>query len=280
MFWPQIFNSGLVIYVPGRDAPGWGACGRATGAIFGKDRLMTTKTLSRPRHVAIVMDGNGRWAEQRGFARSVGHRRGVERVREVVRAAPGHGIEVLTLFAFSTENWRRPEYEIRVLMGLLRMFIVREVDELDGMGVRVRFIGQRHRLPADLQRLMGQMETRTAGNSRLVLQIAISYGARAEIAEAVRSLAARAVAGELSAEAIDEQSISAALWTGGLPDPDLVIRTSGEMRVSNFLLWQAAYAEYAFVPACWPDFDAELFAETLAGFGLRERRFGALGQKA
>lgn len=222
------------------------------------------------------MDGNGRWAQNRGRPRSFGHFRGAERVRDIVRAAPGLGITTLTLFAFSTENWRRPDYEVKVLMSLFRRYIVREVDELDRMAVRVRFLGERGRLPKDLQRMMGQTEERTAGNDGLTLQIALSYGARAEITRAVRTLAAEVAAGRLDAEAIDEAAISGALDTGGVADPDLVIRTSGEYRISNFLLWQAAYAEFAFVPECWPDFTPERLAEVLAGFGNRERRFGAV----
>ena len=238
---------------------------------------MTTE--NTPRHVAIIMDGNGRWAVNRGRPRTFGHHRGVERVREVVRAAPDLGIGVLTLFAFSTENWRRPDYEVRVLMSLFRRYIVREVDELDQEGVRVRFIGQRERLPANLRRLMGMMEERTAGNTRLVLQVAISYGARTEITDTVRRLAADAAAGRIAPDEIDEAAVSAALWTGGVPDPDLVIRTSGEQRISNFLLWQSAYAEYAFVEECWPDFTPEHLARIVADFGQRERRYGAVAAR-
>ncbi|MEM7191087.1 MAG: isoprenyl transferase [Pseudomonadota bacterium] len=228
------------------------------------------------RHVAIIMDGNGRWAVDRGRPRTYGHHRGAERVREIVRAAPDLGIEVLTLFAFSTENWRRPNYEVKVLMGLFRRYIVREVDELDASDVQVRFIGQRDRLPKDLQRLMAQMEERTAGNTRMVLQMAISYGARAEITDGIQSLARQVAGGTLSPDDIDDEAISGAMWTAGLPDPDLVIRTSGEHRISNFLLWQAAYAEFAFVDERWPDFTPEQLAEIVSGFGRRERRFGAI----
>jgi len=227
-----------------------------------------------PRHVAIIMDGNGRWAVNRGMPRTAGHHRGVERVREIVRHAGDIGLEVLTLFAFSTENWNRPHYEVAVLMALFRRYVVREVEELDASGVRVRFIGERERLPRDLQRLMGQMEARTAENTGLTLQLAISYGGRAEIARAARQIAEDVAAGRLAPEAVDQAALTARLWTGGLPDPDLVVRTSGEMRVSNFLLWQAAYAEYAFVEECWPDFSAEQFDAILAAFSSRDRRFG------
>ncbi|MEM1277094.1 MAG: isoprenyl transferase [Pseudomonadota bacterium] len=229
-----------------------------------------------PAHVAIIMDGNGRWAQNRGRPRTFGHQRGVERVREIVRACPDLGVSTLTLFAFSSENWKRPGYEVSVLMQLFRRYIVREVDELDSMDVRVRFIGNRARLPRDLQRLMGQMEERTAQNARLTLQIAVSYGSRDEITRAVQSLAQQAADGQIAAQDIDEEAISGALFSGGLPDPDLVIRTSGEMRISNFLLWQIAYAEFAFVEECWPDFSPELFARVLASYGTRERRFGKI----
>ena len=229
-----------------------------------------------PAHVAIIMDGNGRWAERLGQARTFGHHRGVERVREIVKAAPRLGVETLTLFAFSSENWNRPKYEVTVLMSLFRRYIVREVDELDSVGARVRFIGNRSRLPMDLQRLMGQMEERTADNDAITLQVAISYGAREELTNAVRAIAAQAVAGEISVEDIAEETVSGALFTAGIDDPDLVIRTSGEMRISNFLLWQIAYAEFAFVAECWPEFTAEKFEEVLASYGARERRFGKI----
>ncbi|GMG83655.1 polyprenyl diphosphate synthase [Paralimibaculum aggregatum] len=229
---------------------------------------------SRARHVAIIMDGNGRWAVRRGFARTAGHHRGVERVREIVQAAPGLGVETLTLYAFSTENWHRPGYEVAVLMALFRRYILREVGEIDAQNVRVRFLGERERLPRDLQRLMTQMEERTAGNTGLLLQPAISYGGRSEILRAARQLAAEAAAGSRDPAAITEEDMAAALYTGGTADPDLVIRTSGETRISNFLLWQAAYAEFAFVEECWPDFTAEQFARLLAEFAGRDRRFG------
>jgi undecaprenyl diphosphate synthase len=237
---------------------------------------MTRDTPRTPRHVAIIMDGNGRWAVDRGRPRTYGHHRGAERVREIVTAAPRLGIEVLTLFAFSTENWRRPEYEIKVLMGLFRRYAVREIDELDAANVRVRFIGQRERMPADLQRVMAQLEARTAGNTALTIQVALSYGARAELVQAAQKLAGEVAAGRLAPGEIDEAALSGALDTAGIPDPDLVIRTSGECRVSNFLLWQSAYAEYAFVDECWPDFTAEKLAELVAAYARRERRFGAV----
>lgn len=240
---------------------------------------MTPEAGLPPRHVAIIMDGNGRWAVERGHARTYGHHRGAERVRELVRMAPDIGIEVMTLFAFSTENWNRPDYEVRVLMGLFRRYIAREVDGLDAEGVRVRFIGQRDRLPRNLQNLMNMMEERTAGNTRMVLQLAISYGSRVEITEGVRALARDVAEGRLAPEDIDEAAISASLWTGGVADPDLVIRTSGELRVSNFLLWQSAYAEYAFVDECWPDFSPERLTELVEAFARRDRRFGKIAAR-
>ena len=240
---------------------------------------MQNDTATAPRHVAIIMDGNGRWAVERGRPRTFGHHRGAERVRELVRMAPDIGIEVLTLFAFSTENWNRPDYEVKVLMSLFRRYIAREVDGLDAEGVRVRFIGDRSRLPRNLQNLMGMMEARTAENTRMVLQLALSYGSRAEMTQAVQRLAAEVAEGRRKPEEIDEAAISGALWTGGQPDPDLVIRTSGEHRISNFLLWQSAYAEYAFVDECWPDFTPERLSQLVSSFGRRERRFGKVSAR-
>ena len=230
-----------------------------------------------PRHVAIIMDGNGRWAERRGQPRTVGHHRGVDRVREIIRAAPNLGVEILTLFAFSTENWRRPNYEVSVLMRLFKRYIIREVDDLDQERVRVRFIGEREGLPGDLQRVMAQMEERTRGNDKLVLQIAINYGGRMELVRAARQLAADVGAGKIDAGEIDEDTFADALYTAGVPDPDLVLRTSGEQRLSNFLPWQAAYSELVFVEQCWPDFTAEAFAQVIDRFASRERRFGTIG---
>ena len=240
---------------------------------------MSNEIRPMPRHVAVIMDGNGRWAVERGRPRTFGHHRGAERVREIVRAASDMGIGVLTIFAFSTENWRRPNYEVRVLMSLFRRYIVREVDDLDADNVRVRFIGMRDRLPRNLRQLMSMMEDRTAENTGMVLQIAISYGARAEITLGVQKLAKAVASGEIEPGDIDEESISASLFTAGLPDPDLVIRTSGEQRVSNFLLWQAAYAEFVFVDECWPDFSPELLHRVIENYGNRERRYGAVTAK-
>ena len=240
---------------------------------------MVESIVDAPHHVAIIMDGNGRWATNRGHARTFGHHRGAERVREIVDIAPDLGIKVLTLFAFSTENFRRPGYEVRVIMSLFRRYIAREVDGLDAEGVQVRFIGDRSRLPQNLQNLMGMMETRTAGNSRMILQLAISYGARTEITDAMRALAEEVAAGRLDPADITEETVGSRLYTGDVADPDLGIRTSGEQRISNFLLWQSAYAEYAFVDECWPDFTPERLAELCNTFGKRERRFGAVAAR-
>lgn len=222
-------------------------------------------------HVAIIMDGNGRWASQRGWPRLVGHRRGAERVRQIVRACPGLGVRWLTVYAFSTENWKRSTEEVLGLMAIFSRYIQREADKLAEEGVRVRFIGDRSRLDQKLQRLMAGIETRTEGNARLNLTVAINYGGRDDILRAVRRLAAQGG----NPAALTEADVSAALDTAQLPDPDLVIRTSGETRVSNFLLWQAAYAEYEFTPTLWPDFTPEELARILDRFSGRERRFGA-----
>ena len=231
---------------------------------------------SAPGHVAIIMDGNGRWATLRGMPRLVGHRRGAERVRAIVAAAPDLGIRWLTLYAFSTENWKRSTEEVIGLMRLFARYIERETDRLAARGVRVRFIGDRSRLEPRLQDLMARIESRTSGNAVLNLTIAVNYGGRDEILRAARRLAARAVAGGIDSAAITADDVAGALDTAGLPDPDLVIRTSGEFRVSNFLPWQAAYAEYEFSPVLWPDFLPSHLAEIMARFGARERRFGAV----
>lgn len=235
---------------------------------------MTERLIAR--HVAIIMDGNGRWAARRGLSRLEGHRRGVEALRGVVEACPDFGIEFLTVYAFSTENWRRPSFEVDGLMTLFRRYLHREVAELAEKGVRLRFIGDRTRLAADIQAMMAGVEQRTAGGARLTVVIAVNYGGRADVAAATRRLAAEVARGERRAEDIDERAIAAALSTFDLPDPDLVIRTSGEQRLSNFLLWQAAYAELVFAPELWPDFDRAALERALGAFGARERRFGAV----
>lgn len=229
-----------------------------------------------PRHVAIIMDGNGRWAKARRLPRIAGHKQGVDAVRRVSRAARELGIEVLTLYAFSSENWRRPEEEVRDLMGLLRHFLNHELKELVAENVRLRVIGDYRALSGDLVTLIDNAIDRTATNSGSTLVIALNYGAQAEIVAAARRLAAAAAAGGLIPDAIDEAMFDTALTTHGLPPLDLLIRTSGEQRLSNFLLWQAAYAELLFVETLWPDFDGAALADALAQFGKRQRRFGGL----
>jgi len=227
-----------------------------------------------PRHVAIIMDGNGRWAKARGMPRAAGHRQGAEAARKVLRAAGEAGVECLTLYAFSSENWRRPEDEINDLMGLLRLYISRELDSLHKEGIRLKIIGDHGAFEPATARMVDQAVERTAGNTRMTLAIALNYGSRNEIVNAARSLASRAAAGEIQPDAIDEAMVERALDTADLPPLDLLIRTSGEQRLSNFLLWQSAYAELLFVDALWPDFDGEALAAALSEFSRRERRFG------
>ncbi|MFT3689967.1 MAG: polyprenyl diphosphate synthase [Paenirhodobacter sp.] len=229
-------------------------------------------------HVAIIMDGNGRWAKNRGWPRLVGHRRGAERVKEIVRACPDMGVRWLTVYAFSTENWKRSTEEVLGLMGIFARYIEKEADGLSAEGVRLRFIGARERLDPKLQALMVGIEERTASNTRLNFNVAINYGGRDELRRAFIRCAQDVAEGRLSPDAINDAAISARLDTAGMPDPDLVIRTSGESRTSNFLPWQAAYAEYEFTPTLWPDFTPEEMARILSCFGMRERRFG--GAKA
>ena len=229
-----------------------------------------------PRHVAIIMDGNGRWAKARRLPRVAGHRKGAEAVRKTIRAAVEQGVEVLTLYAFSSENWRRPAGEVADLMGLLRHYILAELDELAGNGVRLRIIGDYSRFDPDIVALIDQACARTSDNDRLTLVVALNYGAQDEIVRAARALA-RAVRDEgADPEAIDIPAIEGELDTAGLPPLDLLIRTSGEQRLSNFLLWQAAYAELVFVDTLWPDFDAAALAGAIETFARRERRFGGL----
>ena len=228
-----------------------------------------------PRHVAIIMDGNGRWAKQRHLPRLAGHRAGVEAVRRVTRAARAMGIEALTLYAFSSENWRRPEEEVSDLMGLLRLFIRSDLAELARENVRLRVIGDYHRFSPDLIALVDDAIARTANNTGPILAIALNYGAQAELAAAARRLAGRVLEG-LPPEQIDEAAIEAELDTRDLPPLDLLIRSSGEQRLSNFLLWQAAYAELLFVDTLWPDFDGDALADAVAQFGRRQRRYGGL----
>jgi undecaprenyl diphosphate synthase len=226
------------------------------------------------------MDGNGRWAQMRGLPRQEGHRRGLEALRAAVRNAGDLGVRILTLYSFSTENWRRPATEVSFLLGLLKRFVEKDLGELHAAGVRVRIIGGRDDLAPDLRRLVEHAETLTRDNDRMTLVVAFNYGSRDELVRAARRLAAEAAAGRLDPAAIDEATLSARLDTADLPDPELVIRTSGETRISNFLLWQAAYAEFIFTPVLWPDFDRAAFEEALAEYGRRERRFGGLGEPA
>jgi len=228
-----------------------------------------------PAHVAIIMDGNGRWAAARGLPRVAGHRAGAQAVRRTIEAAIRHNVGWLTLYAFSSENWRRPASEVIDLTGLLRHYVRSEVAELHAQGVRMRFIGDRARFDPDIQADLLHAERKTAANTRLTLIVALSYGARAEIVAAARRVAEAALAGTLDPAALTEDGFSALLDTADIPDPDLVLRTSGEQRLSNFLLWQAAYAEMVFLDVLWPDFGQAHFAEALAEFARRERRFGA-----
>ena len=230
-----------------------------------------------PAHVAIIMDGNGRWARARGLPRIAGHRQGAESVRATVKSAVRNGVRYLTLYGFSSENWKRPASEVSDLMGLLRLYLRREINELSSQGVRLRVIGDRARLDPDIVEQIIEAETRTADNNRLDLCIAISYGGRQEILAAAQALARQAAAGQLDPGAIDEQLFSQSLYTAGIPDPDMVIRTSGEQRISNFLIWQCAYAEFIFTDTLWPDFGAADFDAALGAFWQRERRFGATG---
>jgi undecaprenyl diphosphate synthase len=229
-----------------------------------------------PRHVAIIMDGNGRWAEQRGLPRSVGHRMGVEAVRRTVRAAIELGIQHLTIYSFSSENWSRPPSEIDDLMGLMKRFIRRDLVDLHQNGVRISVIGERDGVEAELLELIDESIAQTSDNNALNLIIAFNYGSRAEIARAARRLADRVVAGTLRAEDITPEALGAALDTSGLPDPDLLIRTSGELRLSNFLLWQSAYTEFVFLDAYWPEFGRDLLEQAIGEFNRRQRRFGGL----
>jgi undecaprenyl diphosphate synthase len=229
-----------------------------------------------PRHVAVIMDGNGRWAQARGRPRLYGHHAGAKRVREIVEACPDLGVEYLTIFAFSTENWKRTQTEVSGLMKLFRRYLTREAQALFQNGVRVRFIGDRIRLDETLVRMMDELELMTSGNSRVHLTVALNYGGRDEVARATKRLAREVAAGRVDPEKVDETTLARFLDTYVLPDPDLVIRTSGEARISNFLLWQSAYAEYEFIDTLWPDFSREEFARVVQNYAGRERRFGAV----
>ncbi len=232
--------------------------------------------MTTPEHVAIIMDGNGRWAKARSLPRVAGHRAGVEALRKTVRAAADMGIAWLTVYAFSSENWSRPKSEISDLMGLLKLFIRRDLAELHQSGVKVKVIGEREGLAPDIAALLEEAESLTATNSALNLVIAFNYGGRDEIVRAARRIADAAARGELPSEDVTPEIFARYLDTAGIPDPDLVIRTSGEQRMSNFLPWQSAYSELVFLPCYWPDFTREHFAEALSQYTARERRFGGV----
>ncbi|MBX3524407.1 MAG: isoprenyl transferase [Xanthobacteraceae bacterium] len=233
-----------------------------------------------PAHVAIIMDGNGRWAASRGLPRREGHRRGVEALRNVVKAAGELGVKYLTIYSFSSENWSRPAEEIEDLMGLLKRFVRNDLADLHKNDVRVKIIGERANLKPDIRALLDEAEELTKNNSSLTLVVAFNYGAQQEIARAARMLAEQVARGELAPSEIDAAKIAANLLTKEIPDPDLIIRTSGEQRLSNFLLWQAAYAEFIFVPTHWPDFGKAELEAAIDEFHKRERRFGGLNAKA
>lgn len=232
-----------------------------------------------PRHLAVIMDGNGRWAERHGKARSQGHSKGVENVRDCVSMVADAGIDYLTLFAFSSENWQRPKTEVNFLMSLLKRYIKSDLADLHNKGVRVRVIGRREGLTPSLRELIDHAETLTLDNQKLHLQIAFNYGGREEIMDAAQRIAKRVAAGTLDPALINEDVLSSEMLTAGLPDPDLIIRTSGEIRVSNFLLWQAAYSEFYFTDVLWPDFGREDFNEALKVYASRSRRFGGVDAK-
>jgi undecaprenyl diphosphate synthase len=238
--------------------------------------MAETSEAKGPRHVAVIMDGNGRWAQMRGRPRLFGHHAGAKRVREVVEACPALGVKYLTVFAFSTENWKRTQTEVSGLMKLFRRYIEKEQRALVEAGVRVRFIGDRVKLEDKLVALMDELELLTAGNDLIHLTIAINYGGRDEVTRAAKRMAFEVQAGRLRPEDVDAETLARFLDTHVLPDPDLVIRTSGEARISNFLLWQSAYSEYEFVETLWPDFTAEEFGKIVKSYAARDRRFGAV----
>ncbi len=229
-----------------------------------------------PVHVAIIMDGNGRWAKARGLPRTAGHKRGADAVKRVIKGAGNLGISYLTLFGFSSENWSRPQDEVRDLLGLLRFYLESELAELAEGGIRLNVIGDRKRFPPETVKLIENAEARTASNTKMTLTIALSYGGRQEIVAAARALAEDAAAGKLDPAAIDEEAFARCLFTAGTPDPDLLIRTSGEQRISNFLLWQLAYSELVFTDTLWPDFGQAELESAIATYRSRERRYGAV----
>jgi undecaprenyl diphosphate synthase len=240
---------------------------------------ISTVPYAPPKHVAIIMDGNGRWAKARGLPRTAGHRKGVEAVRRTVEAARELGIPYLTMFGFSSENWRRPEGEVFDLMQLLRFYLRSEIAELHKNGVRLRVIGDRSKLSGDIVTMIEKAEELTRGNTELNLVIALSYGSRQEIADATRQMVRDALEGRLRPEDITEESFSARLLTRDIPDPDLLVRTSGEQRISNFLLWQSAYTELVFIDTLWPDFTKRDLEDAIREFNQRDRRYGAVGTR-
>jgi undecaprenyl diphosphate synthase len=229
-----------------------------------------------PRHIAIIMDGNGRWAADRGLPRSAGHKQGIEALRRTVKAAGDLGVEVLTIYSFSTENWKRPKTEVIFLLDLFRRFMRQDVAELHASGVKIKMIGERQGLEKPLVKMIDDAEKLTANNTGMTLIVAFNYGGRQELVQALRSVAADVVAGRLTLDGISQDCLSNRLDTSGYPDPDLLIRTGGEMRISNFLLWQSAYTEFVFLPEYWPDFDGVLLQKAISTFQNRERRFGGL----
>ncbi len=233
-----------------------------------------------PCHVAIIMDGNGRWAQKRLLNRIQGHEKGSDAVRRIVRASRQAGIKYLTLYAFSTENWQRPKMEVSALMSLLKRFLKSEQALMLEKGIRLNVVGDKARLPADVQKALDRAISVTSANNDMVLSLALSYGGREELLRAARTLATKAKNGDIAPEAISERQIAACLYTADMPDPDLVIRTSGEVRISNFLLWQIAYAEFFFTPTLWPDFSTEEYFSILRDFAGRQRRFGKTGSQA
>ncbi len=231
-------------------------------------------TRNQLNHIAVIMDGNGRWATKRGLPRTAGHKKGAEVVVQIAKAAKEFGVKYLTLYAFSTENWKRSQEEIGALMQLLRQYLDKNFKELEQNDVKIRFIGERYMLDADIVEKMERLEQKTAENKSLVLQIALSYGSRQEILNTAKEIAERVKNGDMQPQDIDEQTFSAMLYTGGVPDPDLLIRTSGEQRISNYLLWQIAYSELFFTKTLWPDFAKEEFKSIIENYQTRERRYG------
>lgn len=241
--------------------------------------LSQLDTNNLPRHIAIIMDGNGRWARERGLPRIVGHKTGVKTVQEIVRTAREIGVRVLTLYAFSTENWQRPAQEVQTLMGLLKSYLQSELEKMVREDIRLSCIGEREKLPEDVQQLLNEVMAKTAHNSAMVLNLALSYGGRNEIIRAVRSIAEKSASGALEPGSITEATMEQHLDTAGLPDPDLLIRTGGEFRLSNFLLWQISYAELYMTETKWPDFDRDVFVDAIQSFQQRQRRFGKTGEQ-